>query len=256
MKNLLLMAAAPIAALTVSRGDGAEDLLTFDPKEVWQDSAVGSAAQINIDFGGVREIDTVFLGHVLPPAAGATWIVTGGVAGYAETTLKPSGILRAVDRPGLFPAMSHAFWTGDVVNIRYLRISVNQPGGSPALSAGTVMAGRAFVPQWNKEWGSGRRVIDTAAVTALPGGGFVIVDGARKGSYSWTFGDLTDEEVDRLYDLQLQVGESRPVLVVEDPDVTAGQLQRIHYAKFVGLRAYERRNPEQTRWEISVEDWA
>lgn len=254
MTNLLIMAGAPIAALAVSRGDGAEDLLSYDPKEVWLDSAVGSAAHINIDFGIVRPIDTVFLGHVLPPAEGATWTITGGPAGYTDVTLKAAGALRAADRPGLLPAMSHAFWTGDAAMIRYLRLSVVQPAGAP-LSAGTILAGSAFVPTWNKEWGSGRRVIDTGTATALPSGGFAMVDGARKGSYSFTLGDLTDEEVDWLYALQLDVGETRPVLVVEDPDATAGQLYRIHYGRFAGLRAYERRNPEQTRWEITVEDW-
>lgn len=254
MANILILASATIG-VTVSRGTGAANLLTANPKEVWLDSASGSAAQINIDLGAAQWIDTVFLGHVFPPAAGATWAITGGVAGFADVVLMAAGPLRAVDRAGIFPDTSHALWTGDPVFVRYLRLTVTQPAGAP-LSAGALMVGSAFTPTWNKEWGSGRRVIDTGSATALPDGGFAVVEGVRKGSYSFTLGDLTDEEVDRLYALQLAVGETLPVLVVEDPAATAGQLQRIHYGRFAGLRAYERRNPEQTRWEITIEDWA
>lgn len=255
MANLLMLGPAAIASIDVSRGSGATNLLTSSPKEVWQDSAVGAPATIDIDFGAVRAIDTVFLGSVLPPAPGSTWEIAGGTATYNEVTLMPESALRAVDRPGIEPALSHGFWTGAAAEIRYLRITVTQPNGYEPLSIGNVMAGSALVTAWNKEWGAGRRVIDTGIITPLPDGGAAAVEGARKGSYSWTFGDLSDAEVDRIYALQLERGETRPLVVVEDPAATAGQLYRIHYCRFVSLRAYERRDPTQTRWELSVEDW-
>ena len=255
MANLLILAGAPIAAIAASRGSGAEYLLTDSPKEVWQDSASGSAANIDIDLSVARPIDSVFLGSILPPLAGAAWTITGGLAGYGETVLKAAGALRAVDRAGMAPALSHALWTGAATTVRYLRLAITQPGDGAALSIGNVIVGSAFQPHWNKEWGSGRRVIDTGTVTPLIDGGFAVVEGARKGSYGWTFGDLADDEVDRLYALQLDRGETRPLVVAEDPAATDGQMLRLHYCRFVSLKAYERRDPSQTRWDLAVEDW-
>ena len=254
MANVLILPVQPIAAIAASRGTGAANLATPDPKEVWKDSASGSAANIDIDLGAVRTVDTVFLGHVLAPLAGTTWAIDGGVSDYG-TVIKPSGALRVADAADQVPAMSHALWRGDPVELRYLRIWLGHPSGNPPLSAGVVMAGAAFVPTWNKEWGAGRRVIDMSSVTPLPGGGFAIGRSARKGAYSFSLGDLTDAETDTLYALQLELGESAPVLVVEDPEESVGLRGRIHYSKFVSLRAYERRNPAQTRWDLSVEEW-
>ena len=63
------------------------------------------------------------------------------------------------------------------------------------------------------------------------------------------------DEIDALYEIQLQCGQTRPVLVVEDPDRTAGQIHRIHYGRFAALKNYKRRNPAQTQWELEIEDW-
>lgn len=254
MSNILILAPATIAAIAVSRGTGVANLLTPSPKEVWLDSAVGSVANIDIDLGAVIPVDTVLLGHVIPPSSTATWTITGGAASYTTTTLKASGLLRAVDAAEA-PAMSHGFWTGASASIRYLRLAVTQSAGAAALSAGVVLAGAKFQPTRNQEWGAGRRVIDSGSVSPLPDGGFAVIEGARKGSYAWTLGDLTLAEVDVLYALQLDRGESKPVLVVEDPDATTGQRNRIHYGLLRSLRAFERRNPAQTRWEFSMEEW-
>lgn len=255
MGNILILSPQPISAIAASRGTGIANLLTPDPKEVWLDSAVGTAANIDIDMGSVVAVDTVLLGHVSPPAGGASWAITGGAAGYTDQVIKADGALRAIDSAGLSPTMSHGFWHGTQAYVRYLRLAITQPAGSEPLSAGVVMAGSAFLPTYNKEWGAGRRVIDTGSVTSLPSGGFAIVEGARKGGYSWTLGDLTDAEVDVLYAYQLSRGETRPFLVVEDPAATTGQRYRIHYGLLTSLRPYERRNPKQTRWEFTVEEW-
>ena len=255
MSNILILAPATVSAVAVSRGSGSANLLTNNPKEVWADSAVGSVANIDIDLGSVVSIDTVFLGYVSPPAAGATWTITGGAAGYTTQVIKASGALRAIDSANQAPSLSHAFWHGAAASVRYLRIAVTQPSGSATLTAGIVMAGSAFTPTWNNEWGAGRRIIDTAAVTGLPSGGFAVVEGATKVTYAWTLGDLTDAEVDVLDALQRSRGMSKPVLVVEDPDATTGQRNRIHYGLLTSLRQYARRNAKQTKWEFSLEEW-
>lgn len=255
MAHLLCLAPLPVSVLSVSRGSGEQNLLTVNPKEVWADSAAGSAAQINIDLGSVRAVDTVFLGHVTGPHSGAVWTIQGGATGYTQQTLKASGALRAVDSTGQAPEQSHGLWTGAAVNVRYLRISVTQTAGHPPLRIGTLMVGAAFTAELNIGWGAGRRVIDTGTARELPDGGFATVEGARKGSFSWSFMDLSREETDALYDIQLQCGETLPVLVVEDPEATTGQLHRIHYSKFTSLKKYDRRNAKQIRWEMSVVQW-
>lgn len=257
MANILIAEPAPIAAVTASRGTGAANLLTADPREIWLDSAVGSPATINIDLGVERIIDTVFLGCLFGASSGATWTISGGLAGYSETLIQAAAPLRVVEAGGgRRRTMSHALWTGQEQMVRYLRLSISQPAGAQPLAIGVLMVADAFQPQLNKEWGSGRAVKDTSSITRLPSGGVSIVEGARYGGYSWTFGDLSEAETDRLYEMQLGVGESRPVLVVEDPAQTAGLRNRIHYGALTSLRAYERRNRRQTSWQLAVDDWA
>lgn len=256
MANILLVSPAAIAAISASRGSGVANLLTRSPREAWADSAVGSAATIDVDLGAVGVIDTVYLGAVQPAAAGASWTITGGAGGYADQILKPAGPLRAIDTAGSAPARTCAFWTGAQVALRYLRISITQPVGSQPLTIGNLLTGAAWRPTFNMEWGSGRRVIDTATITSLPDGGFSTVEGARKRALTWSLGDLADDEVDALEDILLVHGESVPLLVASDPAATVGQRARIHYGLFTGLKAFERANPAQTKWEFSFEEWA
>jgi hypothetical protein len=255
MANILILSPASILAIEASRGSGAANLLTRSPKEVWIDSAVGSPVLINIDLGAATSIDTVYLGYVSPPAAGAVWTITGGVAGYAETTVKASGALRAIDSASRSPKRTHALWAGSAISVRYLRISVTQPAGNAALSIGVAMVGKAWRPVFNMELGHGRRVVDTGTVTALVDGGFATVDGARKRSFSWTLGDLSIAEADALEELLLTHGMTVPLVVCEDPAETAGQFNRLHYGLFSNLKAYEREDPAKTKWAFEFEEW-
>lgn len=257
MANILIVAPTPIATLSVSRGTGAANLLTADPREVWIDSEAGSPATIEIDFGIERIIDTVFLGCLFNAHAGATWTISVGLAAHGEAYPMVDAPLRVMERGDWRRrTMSHALWFGPEQLARYLRIIITQPEGADPLAIGALVAGDGFQPYWNKEWGSGRGVKDSSTVTRLPGGGVSVVEGGRYATYSWTLGDLTDEETDVLFELQLDRGESRPVLVVEDPARTVGLRNRIRYGGLTGLRAFERRNVLQTSWQMSIEDWA
>lgn len=255
MGKLIIVEPMVISAVTSNRGTGAANLLTPDPKEVWADATVGSAATLTLDLGSVRMIDTILLGHVRPPAADAIWSITRGIAGPSEAVLQGAIVLRVPDVANRLPPLSHALWTGAAVAARYLAISVTQPAGATALTAGVALVGKAFVADLSLEWGAGRQPIDTGNATDLPSGGFGIVEGARKRSFSWTFGDLSLAEADELDMIAEGVGESRPVLVVEDPDRTAGLRSRVHYGLFARFRAFERRNRKQTRWELEVKEW-
>jgi hypothetical protein len=256
MANILITEPTPIAAVTASRGTGAANLLSADPREVWLDNGVGAPMTIDIDLGVERIIDTVFLGCMFAADPAATWAISAGLTGYADQLIMDVQALRALDRNWQRRAMSHALWFGAEQLVRYLRITITQPVGAAPLAIGRLLVGDGFQPRWNKEWGSGRTVKDTSTITRLPSGGVAVGEGARYGGYSWTLGDLSDDETDRLYELQLSVGESRPILVVEDPARTAGLRNRIHYGALTGLRTFERRNQAQTSWQMSVDDWA
>lgn len=256
MSRLLIVEPMAVSAIAATRGTGADNLVTPDPKEVWADTTSASAASLTVDLGGVREVDTIFLGYVRPPAAGATWSITGGVAAAAdESTIQATTALRVPDVPGAAPAISHALWHGDPQSVRYLGLHVAQAVGSPALTAGVLVVGKAFIAELGQEWGSGRQPIDTGTVTSLPSGGFAVVEGARKALFSWTFGDLSAEETDQLELIGLALGETLPGLVIEDASRTDGLRSRIHYGLFKKWRAFERRNARQTRWEIGIEQW-
>lgn len=255
MGNVLILSPTQIAAIAASRGSGAANLLTPSPKEVWVDSTDGSGTAINIDFGAPVSIDTVFLGFVSPPSAGAAWSAIGSVSGGPTIDVFTGRALRAADSASRAPRATHAFWNGAVQTVRYMQIYVNQPAGEGPLTAGVVLAGKAWQPQFNMEFGSGRRVIDTGTVASLPDGGFATMTGARKRAFSWTLGDLSVAETDALEELLLDHGETVPLLVVSDPDATTGQRSRIHYGLFTGLKAYERQDPTQTKWAFDFEEW-
>lgn len=252
MTTLLIIEPLPFAVVA-SRGSGASNLATNDPKEVWADEATGGAT-LTIDFGAVRAIDSVFLGYVSPASATAKWSISGGQLNPNEKVLQPSSTLRVPDATGTFAFRSHALWTDTPVNVRYLSIIVAETAGNPPLTIGIIVAGLSVTSEKGHEWGAGRRLIDTGSVTPLPSGGYAVVEGTRKRTLTWTFGDLSTPEVDQLEAIALRRGESEPALVIEDATRSAGLWSRCHYGLFK-WRAFERRNQAQTRWEMEIEEW-
>lgn len=255
MGNVLFLSPRLISSVSATRGTGAENLLTRSPKEVWVDDTDTSSVSLQIDFGQAVEVDTVFLGFLFPPTANARWTAQGTVDAGPTQVFFNNLPMRAIDSASRAPKATHAFWKGSVRTVRYLTIVLSQTAGAGPLRAGVLMAGKAWQPQFNMEFGSGRRVIDTGTVASLPDGGFSIMQGARKRMFNWTLGDLSILETDALEELLLDHGETIPLLVVADPDATEGQRNRIHYGLLTGLKAYERRNPLQTRFDFQFEEW-
>jgi hypothetical protein len=68
---------------------------------------------------------------------------------------------------------------------------------------------------------------------------------------------LSDALRRQLWALALDRGERKPVLVVEEPDSedSAGANERIHYGTFDRFEAYERRDPNDTAWALSMTEW-
>ena len=116
--------------------------------------------------------------------------------------------------------------------------------------------GRSWQAEWGHEWGAGRFIEDTGTAERLFGGGFGIDEGVAAGGYQWTFGDLQPAETEALYQLVKERRTTRTVLVVEDPEQSPGLNERIHWGLFRKLEPFERADPLNTKWSLSVGDWA
>jgi hypothetical protein len=256
MSNMIIVKPLTPSAVTASGFSGATNLLTPDPKEVAVLSGTGGQF-IDIDLGATTSIDSFFLGFHTYPAGGWVDTISGGAGSYTTTSFFSGtvGNIRATSDVSSPPRRHFFTRLPAPVSARYVRIAVNSLDGLSGYSIGVLAVGLAFQPTYNREWGSGRSIIDTGVREPLLSGGFGIGEGVRKAGYRWTLGDLSDAEVATLYDLALDRGETRATLFVEDPDATTGLNERIHYGLFERFEPYERMNPSQTRWALSMQEW-
>lgn len=260
MARMLLLKPLPIMSAAATFGTGAANLLTPNPKEVYFKAGFTGEQRpaVTVDLGEVRRFDSIFLGFLNNWNTDFnTWSISAGVAGPLETVLlsEPAGTPALTPSRSAAPHYRHAFHrTAAPVLARYLQITIF-PSTNAETMVGILAVGLAFETTWNREWGGGRRIIDTGTVEALPDGGFATSEGAVKGGFRWTWGDLDDAEVDAIYDIGLDRGERRPVIVVEDPDRTAGLNERLHYGLFERFEPYERIAPRRTRWSLGVQQW-
>lgn len=252
MSGVLFASPLPVAAIAVTRGAGAARLLTADPREAFVDSLVGTPVRITIDLGAVTVIDTIYLGFT--NALDATWSAMGGVAAADEQRLFIDTPLAV---PGVLPGRPvHGLALLDApVALRRVAVTVRQPVGSAGLVAGILAVAQAFRPTWGHEWGGGRGLLDLAPKTRHAGGGIGVGEGTRKATWQATLGDLTDTDLDQLWALARKHGETRPLLVVEEPSRTIGLAERMHWATFDRLEPYERQARGRTRWAVRCEDW-
>lgn len=260
MARMILVKPLPIASVVADAGSGAANLLTPSPKEVYVvPGGVASQTRVlTVDLGAVRRFDSVFLGFLTAWNTDFNlWSITAGVNGPVETVL----LTEAAGTPAMArsridePLYRHAFHrTPAPILARYLRIVI-WPVTNAEATVGILSVGLATETTYNREWGGGRRIIDTGTVESLPDGGFATGDGAVKGGFRWTWGDLDDAEVDAIYAVGLDRGERRPIIVVEDPDPSTGLNERLHYGLFERFEPYERTAPGKTRWSLGVQQW-
>lgn len=239
-----------IAAVAVTDGTGAANLLSPSTREVWRASVVG-LSNIDLDFGTVVTLDTIFLGFS-NAGPNAVWTVASmaSPAGAALNVLTAARPLRSAQPVG---DRHHGYIRlAAPVSTRYLRLSVNQIGTAQPFHAGIVIAGLAIERAY--EYRAGRGAIDLANKTELQDGGFGISRSAIVSSYRFTLAGLTDDQVDELWQIVMDIGESAPVLIVEGhtPPVKHAQL---HYGLLDRLEPYEREDPQDSRWGLSVRDW-
>lgn len=216
MSNIAII--RPLASSVITETGGAasvSNLKTADPKEIWIAGAAGDV-HIKIDLGSRQYVDALFLGFTNLP---------GGVSyeAYSSNLADESDAIAFGSPSVLCPPMIDGDYTHVSILTtgrfcRYVKILLNVPNTITA-RAGIAFLGRAFQPQWNKEFGGGRPLIDTGGRERLFGGGFGASDGAVKSGFQWTLGDLTDAEVQELHALARRRGERLPIVVIEDPEL-------------------------------------
>lgn len=248
-KGISLVAPLSIQTVTVSDGTGGNNLASPSTREVWRSGAVGTST-IDLDFGAVAPLDTVFLGFTNASAAAtlsvATMTAPGGVG---LSVISASAALRVPHSTG---QRHHGYVRLPApVMTRYLRITVNQVSGGVPLQAGVALAGLAIGRPY--EYRAGRVAIDLSKKTELADGGFGISPGAVISSYRFTLAGLTDDQVEELWQIVMELGESAPLLIVEGHDTV--RFSHLHYGLFQRLEPYEREEPEDTRWGLSIRDW-
>lgn len=245
MSAALILAPLPIVAIAGDDPTTVGHLLTSDPREVWAPAGAASI-QFTADLGAAVAIDTVFLGYSILKQASAVVVKVDGVQVGASAFALPR-------RAGRY---AHALiLLNQGVIGQHVQVIITVAAGDRPQSLGVLMIGQRFQPQWNHEWGAGRVPVDTGTRTRLQGGGYGLDAGIVKSGWQWTFGDLSDGELDQVFDIVMDRGETGPVLVVENPDQTAGLAERIHYGTFDRIEAFERQDVQLTRWSLRIEDW-
>lgn len=243
-----LFKAAAVASSSAEAS--AQNLLTDDPKEVFTASGAGPR-NIFLDLGSAVTVDSFYVGYSNALAGTMRPFTVTNLAGAGPVALNPAVVVRAADAKT--ERASRLVRLAAPVTSRYFQFALES--NVAAWQVGQVRVGLAFEAEWDREWGSGRRPVDTGRSTALLGGGFGTQDGVRKGAYSWTFGDLTEEEVERLWAIYLRRGTTNPVLVNEWDGATVGANEKLHYGLFQRLDAFERREPNATKWAMELEEW-
>lgn len=222
---------------------------TNDPKEVAVDATGGTSQAFDLIFStNPIQLDAFFIGAVSQDLDIQLYAdTTGNSSMDTSYGIKSSAHKRTDEAPYSY------YWQlpGDTV----YRIGVRFLNASAGLTVGIMRACERFTPTYGHEWGAGRGLIDTGTATPTKSGGFGIEAGAIKPTWEFTLGDLTDEELETLFDMLRRVGETNPLLVVEDPSATDYLDARLHYCKLQRLEKYERRAINMTKWSLRLEDW-
>lgn len=221
-------------------------LLTPDPKEAAITASSGIAT-IDIDLGSVQSIDTIFLGYT----SGHSGEGVGLLYGTAAYDTTPGPLIPIGDSDLIAPRRHFLQVLPAPISARYIRLTKDYAAN---YAIGVVAVGLAFRPTWGHEYGSGRIIESTGTAERLFGGGFGIDEGVTAGGWQWTFGDLQEADRKALYAIARNLGETKTVLVIEDPASTE-LTDACHWGLFRKLEAYERLDPKNTRWSFQIGDW-
>ena len=270
MSNGVIVQPLPITAAMLRTSTGtdpafpATNLLDPQPKVIWRTTTYGDFAHY-IDFGVDTAFDTVALLYA-NSSAHATIRITGATSaeGNGDGTSDLSHLLAA--QAGARPPARSAASRFHVVRsvgpqvMRYLKVFVNDDATNPdgRLSAGILLVGQSWQcanPQFNFELGAGRKVVDLSDKRQLPGGENGRWAKAKVPAFRATWSNMEDADLRALWAILIAVGNTEPLLVIEDPDTTAGLNERIHYCTIDSLDYYQRVQVDKSSIELKVTDW-
>jgi hypothetical protein len=270
-------------AATSATGSGNDPtytrMFTPDPKEAFVLQA-GETINVFIDFGSNQRLDSFYVGYhsaaddsssAAPPMGGSGVGTPGSgpsAAGSGTQTVRVTTAagLGGAETGVVVPATSLAplgygfpyhFFTRVAAPVasRYWKLTLSN-GDTSDFYVGVLAMGIAFQTTYGTEWGAGRFIEDTGSVERLFSGGFGITNGVATTGYQFTFGDLTVDERERLFQIARRRRTTQTILVVEDPDFTDGLNDRCHWSLWNRFEAYERIDPANSRWSMKVQDWA
>lgn len=248
MIGMTLVEPLQIKAIQAS-GLAADNLLTPDPKEVWS-AANTNSTNIFLDLGEDVDFDTLFLGFSNADD-GATVRVfeTDALAGSIINNISPTEDFR-MQSGG--PRYHHYQTFDNMVTARYLRLLIGQGNSAVPINIGTIVVGKRLVLPY--EYRSGRRPIDLSQITETISGGYGIDRRAIKSSFRFTLAGINDVDLQKLWALVSQVGQSGPLIGVEGHEGDP-RYDQLHYGLFGTLEPYEREDAQDTRWGLVINDW-
>lgn len=257
------------AAITVSSADAdfpKAALGDEQPRVVYRSDelALPATVTITVDLGADTPIGAV--GALFTNlSAEATWEVRGATAAQgtghlADAGSRLFGLGGAVDariEPASSTTRFHALLHGDAASCRYVRVTINETAANldEFVEIGVLAIGTNWTPHWNFEWGGGRKVIDLSERHDMPGGALAFWRKARVPVARVTFGDLKPDELAALHTLLLDLGESEPLLFVEDPGAATGRHEGLHYGVLEGLDFFERKQTDKSKFELTIRQW-
>lgn len=237
----------PLAGvLSVVNVANPQQLDSADPKQVATAGAGDFAIQV--DLGSATAIDSVFVGHTTAAAGEGLVIHSGLVSGY-ENLIGQYDPLQS----SLYAGRRHYWASFPVVTARYITIHAQL---AAPIHIGVVAVGKGWRPERGAEWGGGAGLVDTGTATRRRDGGFGIDPGVRAITLQWTFGDLSDAEVEGLFAVLHDLGETGTALVIEGDDAGPTRSEQLHWGRFARIESYERQDRGTTRWSLRFEDWA
>lgn len=227
---------------------GQANLLTPSPREIF--AGQGTSLILVADLGAPTLFDCIYIGGLLPQPL--TNCVSYRCSDSA-TLIPESNQEHIANLPGSVTPRRQVVVRRQQPEIsRYVAIAISQPGVA-AIEIGALCVGLSWSHPY--AYGSGRQLIDTTRRTDLIDGGFGLEPGVRKAAYRWRFIDLSDAEVDALWDATYGAGQGVPVVVIEDASVNPPPDRSVHYGLLDRFEAYERSNPNDTSWGMSLTEW-
>lgn len=267
MQCLPIMAAS---ANTELAAYPASNLTDVEPRRPYrQNWPAPWAFTITLDLGADKSIDTFgMLYHWGRYTSYLSLFSRSETEGPFISATDNIGALEWVSSHPVYPVPANSNGGPDVhsiylrptpVTARYLRFTMFAPAYAPGApgswSCGVAAVGKRWQPTVGHDWGAGRRLVDQSGVRVLQDGGRAIDKAAKVPEFRCSYSGLSNEEMRDLWALLTQVGNSEPVLFVEDPATTPGLVERIHYGTITSSDFYERAMTEKSRMEIRVTEW-